>query len=106
MESNSSSRSSPSSYSVVSEASVIPPGQFVFKDTNFEVSFTFDFFMLSLCCLVLELSWCIKCNRTLHDHGCNGMMGNQDKMVGKSKVCMLIESQLILTNWIYLSLFL
>ncbi|KAM7440495.1 INO80 complex subunit C [Porites harrisoni] len=38
VESNSSSRSSPSSYSVVSEASVIPPGQFVFKDTNFEHS--------------------------------------------------------------------
>lgn len=46
MESNSSSRSSPSSYSVVSEASVIPPGQFVFKDINFEVSFIFDFVML------------------------------------------------------------
>ena len=33
-----STSSSPSSYSVVSEASVQTNGQFVFKDTNFEVS--------------------------------------------------------------------
>lgn len=33
-----STSSSPSSYSVVSEASGQPNGQFVFKDTNFEVS--------------------------------------------------------------------
>ena len=27
-------------------------------------------------------------------HGCNGMMGNRDKMVEKLKVCMGIQSQL------------
>ena len=37
-------------------------------------------------------------------HGCNDMMDNQDKMVKKSKVCTGIQSQLILDNWIYLSL--
>ena len=29
------------------------------------------------------------------------MLGNQDKMAGKSKVCTGIQSQLILPNWIY-----
>ena len=42
------------------------------------------------------------CNRPLH--GCEGMLGNQDRMAGKSKVCMRIQSQLILPNWIYSSL--
>ena len=35
-------------------------------------------------------------NRPLQ--GFNGMMGNQEKMVEKSKVCMGIQSQLILAN--------
>ena len=30
--------------------------------------------------------------------GCEGMLGNQDKMEGKSKVCMEIQSQLILLS--------
>ena len=37
-------------------------------------------------------------------YGCEGMLANQEKMTGKSKVCMEIESQLILPNWIYSSL--
>ena len=41
-------------------------------------------------------------NRPLHN--CVGMLRNQDKMEGKSKVSMGIQSQLILPNWIYLSL--
>ena len=39
VESNSSGRSSLSSFSVVSEANVNPKGQFVFKDVNFEVRY-------------------------------------------------------------------
>ena len=42
------------------------------------------------------------CNRPLH--GCEGMQGNQDKTAGKSKVCMGIQSELILPNWRYSSL--
>ena len=42
------------------------------------------------------------CNRPLHHY--EGMLGNQDKMAVKSKVCIGIQSQLILPNWIYSSL--
>ena len=31
-------------------------------------------------------------------YGCEGMLGNQDKMAENSKVCMEIQSQLILPN--------
>ena len=31
-------------------------------------------------------------------YSCEGMLGNQDKMVEKSKVCMRIQSHLILAN--------
>ena len=34
--------------------------------------------------------------RTYHD--CSGMMGNQDKMVEKLKVCIGIQSQIILAD--------
>ena len=37
-------------------------------------------------------------------YGCKGMLGNQHKMVEKSKVCVRIQSHLILANWLYLSL--
>ena len=42
-------------------------------------------------------------HRTLHS--CNGMMGNWNKMVGKSKVCMGMQSQLIVANFIVYSYF-
>ena len=41
LESNSSGRSSLSSFSTVSEATVNPNGQFVFKDVNFEVRYDY-----------------------------------------------------------------
>ena len=44
----------------------------------------------------------ISFNRPLY--GCEGMLGNQDKMAVNSKVCKGIQSQQILPNWIYLSL--
>ena len=56
----------------------------------------------AVCITVFLLLRLLPYNRPLH--GCNGMMDNQDKMVKKLKVCMGIQSQLILANWIYLSL--
>ena len=34
-------------------------------------------------------------------YGCEGMLGKEDMVAGNSKVCMGIQSQLILPNWIY-----
>ena len=39
-------------------------------------------------------------NRGVHAHSC--IMGNQGKMAGNSKICIRIQSQLILPEFIYL----
>ena len=39
-------------------------------------------------------------NRRVHAHSC--VMGNQGKMVGNSKICIGIQSQLIVLEFIYL----
>ena len=45
----------------------------------------------------------VKNNRRVHAHSCI-MPGNQGKMAGNSKICIGIQSQLILPEFIYLML--
>ena len=44
----------------------------------------------------------LKSDVRLHDHSC--IMGNQGKRAGNSKICIGIQSQLILPEFIYLML--
>ena len=50
-------------------------------------------------CVVLDVEML---NRGVHAHSC--IMGNQGKMAGNSKICIGIQSQLILPEFIYLML--